>query len=275
MNEVQSRHPHPQHDGETLEHRHQVHDSTARSAGTGQSEARGRLDQFHVPLHLRRLLLPVQARRRRRYPGRHRLRVRHQPNLCRHRAHAHGDPDLHDPALHDAARPCQPRREPRRGIAVHPRLDVQRGRGVLDLLLWPLHRTRAAAPGLHPAFRLDLAPHAGTVDARARRTASLADPAGTVDTWPRSEQPAWPRTSATCGPSTRSTSTYPKAAWPGSSARTVPASPPRSMWIEPASVLGPVAGVFTLIIFHFFLGRKVYSLSKGSYVGSLEDRGRG
>ena len=71
-------------------------------------------------------------------------------------------------------------------------------------------------------------PHAGTVDARARRTASLADPAGTVDTWPRSEQPAWPRTSATCGPSTRSTSTYPKAAWPGSSARTVPASPPRS-----------------------------------------------
>jgi Family of unknown function (DUF6326) len=83
-------------------------------------------------------------------------------------------------------------------------------------------------PGLHPALRLDLAPHAGTVDARARRTASLADPAGTVDTWPRSEQPAWPRTSATCGPSTRSTSTYPKAAWPGSSARTVPASPPRS-----------------------------------------------
>src|SRR5215203_559958 len=29
------RHTHPQHDGETLEHRHQVHDSTARSAGTG------------------------------------------------------------------------------------------------------------------------------------------------------------------------------------------------------------------------------------------------
>ena len=47
------------------------------------------------------------------------------------------------------------------------------------------------------------------------------------------------------------------------------------MWIEPASVLGPVAGVFTLIIFHFVLGRKVYSLSKGSYVGSLEDRGKG
>jgi len=34
------------------------------------------------------------------------------------------------------------------------------------------------------------------------------------------------------------------------------------MWIEPASVLGPVAGVFTLIIFHFVLGRKVYRLSR-------------
>src|SRR5215218_9745281 len=188
----------PQHDGETLEHRHQVHDSTARSAGTGQSEARRGLGQLHVPLHLRRLPRPVQARLHRRHPGRRRPCVRHRPNLCRPWAHAHCHPEPHDPALHDTARPCQPRHQPRRGNALHPRLDVQRGRRVLDLLLLlrPLHRTRAAAPGLHPAFRLDLAPHAGTVDARARRTASLADPAGTVDTWPRSEQPAWPRTSA-------------------------------------------------------------------------------
>src|SRR4051794_14328118 len=43
-----------------------------------------------------------------------------------------------------------------------PLLDGQRGRGVLGLglLLRPLHRTRGAAPGLHPALRLDLAtPH--------------------------------------------------------------------------------------------------------------------
>jgi len=44
------------------------------------------------------------------------------------------------------------------------------------------------------------------------------------------------------------------------------------MWIEPASVLGPVAGVFTLIIFHFVLGRKVYRLSRNP-AGILEDRG--
>ena len=51
--------------------------------------------------------------------------------------------------------------EPRRGIALHPRLDVQRGRrSPGPTLLRPLHRTRGAAPGLHPALRLDLAPHA-------------------------------------------------------------------------------------------------------------------
>ena len=75
-------------------------------------------------------------------------------------------------------------------------------RGVLDLLLLlrPLHRTRGAAPGLHPALRLDLAtPHRITGDpgsqprqratphAAAGVTArpapdhpSLAPPAGTV-----------------------------------------------------------------------------------------------
>ena len=30
------------------------------------------------------------------------------PDLCRHCAHAHGHPDPHGRALHDAARPCQP-----------------------------------------------------------------------------------------------------------------------------------------------------------------------
>ena len=50
-----------------------------------------------------------------------------------HRAHAHGHPDPHGPAVHDAARPGQPHHEPRRGIALHPRLGIQRGRGVLDL----------------------------------------------------------------------------------------------------------------------------------------------
>ncbi|MGP3921220.1 DUF6326 family protein [Nonomuraea sp. 10N515B] len=40
-----------------------------------------------------------------------------------------------------------------------PLLGVQRGRGVLGLgpLLRPLHRNRGAAPGLHPALRLDMA----------------------------------------------------------------------------------------------------------------------
>ena len=42
---------------------------------------------------------------------------------------------------------------------LHPLLDVQRGRGDLGvgLLLRPLHRNRGAAPGLHPALRLDMA----------------------------------------------------------------------------------------------------------------------
>lgn len=34
------------------------------------------------------------------------------------------------------------------------------------------------------------------------------------------------------------------------------------MFVDPASVLGPVAAVFTLIIFHFVLGWKVYRLSR-------------
>ncbi|WP_047866645.1 DUF4386 family protein [Rubrobacter aplysinae] len=34
------------------------------------------------------------------------------------------------------------------------------------------------------------------------------------------------------------------------------------MLVDPASTLGPVFGMFTLIIFHFVLGRKVYRLSR-------------
>jgi hypothetical protein len=32
--------------------------------------------------------------------------------------------------------------------------------------------------------------------------------------------------------------------------------------VNPASVLGPMSGMFTLIIFHFVLGWKVYRLSR-------------
>lgn len=46
------------------------------------------------------------------------------------------------------------------------------------------------------------------------------------------------------------------------------------MIVDPASVLGPVAGVFTLIIFHFALGWKVYRLSRHPAV-IIEDRGKG
>jgi hypothetical protein len=46
------------------------------------------------------------------------------------------------------------------------------------------------------------------------------------------------------------------------------------MFVDPASVLGPVAAMFTLIIFHFVLGLKVYRLSRHP-AGNLEDRDRG
>ena len=46
------------------------------------------------------------------------------------------------------------------------------------------------------------------------------------------------------------------------------------MWIEPASVLGPVFGLFTLIIFHFVLGWKVYRLSRQP-ADITEDREKG
>ena len=44
------------------------------------------------------------------------------------------------------------------------------------------------------------------------------------------------------------------------------------MIVDPASVLGAMAGMFTLIIFHFVVGWKVYRLSRDS-AGSPEDRG--
>ena len=44
--------------------------------------------------------------------------------------------------------------------------------------------------------------------------------------------------------------------------------------IDPGSPIA-VVGILALIVFHIALGWKVYSLSKGPYVGSLEDRGKG
>jgi hypothetical protein len=44
--------------------------------------------------------------------------------------------------------------------------------------------------------------------------------------------------------------------------------------IDPGSIIA-VVGILALIVFHIALGWKVYSLSKGPYVGSLEDRGKG
>jgi hypothetical protein len=44
--------------------------------------------------------------------------------------------------------------------------------------------------------------------------------------------------------------------------------------IDPGSLIA-VVGILALIVFHIALGWKVFSLSKGSYVGSLEDRGKG
>ena len=82
--------------------------------------------------------------------------------------HERGDPDPDGDAFHDAARPCEPHAQPRRGIAVRPLLDVQRGRRVLDVLLRPRRRARSDRPRRHPPLRLDLAPHDITIDARAR-----------------------------------------------------------------------------------------------------------
>ena len=44
--------------------------------------------------------------------------------------------------------------------------------------------------------------------------------------------------------------------------------------IDPGSLIAGV-GMLAFIVFHIALGWKVYSLSKGPYVGSLEDRGKG
>src|SRR5215216_6932655 len=44
--------------------------------------------------------------------------------------------------------------------------------------------------------------------------------------------------------------------------------------IDPGSPIA-VVGILALIVFHIALGWKVYSLSKGPYVGSPEDRGKG
>ena len=144
----------------------------------------------------------LQARRRRRHPEWPRLEVRRQLDVVDRHARVRGDPRPDGDAVHDAARPGEPRHEPRRGIALHPLLGVQRGRGDLGvgLLLRPLDRNRGADPGLHPALRLGLAtPHriAGDPGSEPRQRAtphaaagltsrpapdqpSLAPPAGTV-----------------------------------------------------------------------------------------------
>src|SRR5215210_7587521 len=44
--------------------------------------------------------------------------------------------------------------------------------------------------------------------------------------------------------------------------------------IDPSSPIA-IVSVLSLIVFHIALGWKVYGLSKGPYVGSLEDRGKG
>ena len=44
--------------------------------------------------------------------------------------------------------------------------------------------------------------------------------------------------------------------------------------IYPGSLIAVVV-MLALVVFHIALGWKVYSLSKGPYVGSLEDRGKG
>ena len=54
------------------------------------------------------------------------------PTLLTIFARVRGDPGPDGDALHDAARPGEPRHEPRRGIALHPLLGVQRGRGAWD-----------------------------------------------------------------------------------------------------------------------------------------------
>ncbi len=74
-----------------------------RAAGPAHARAgpaRSRVDQLHVPLHLRRLPRPVQARHARRHPGRRRPRVRRRPDLRRPRAHLRLRPQPDDPALH-------------------------------------------------------------------------------------------------------------------------------------------------------------------------------
>ncbi len=118
-----------------------------------------------------------------------------------HCAHAHGHPDPHDPALHDTARPWRTARTNLVVASLYIPVSVFNVVGESwILLLRPLHRTRGAAPGLHPALRLDLAtPHriAGDPGSQPRQRAtphaaagvtarpapdhpSLAPPAGTV-----------------------------------------------------------------------------------------------
>ena len=135
------------------------------------------MDKLHVPLCLRRLLPPLQTWHRRRHPGWHRLRVRHQPDVVDRVPRGDRDPGPDGRTLNGAPRPGEPHHEPLRSIAVHPRHSVQRSRGILGLgvLLRALHRNRGAAPDLHPALRLDMAPHVLTVDTRRNKKPLILD----------------------------------------------------------------------------------------------------
>jgi len=145
----------------TDDHPNENPEPARQPADPRAGQARRRMDKLHVPLYLRRRLPPLQTWHRRRHPGWHRLRVRHQPDVVDRVPRGDRDPGPDGRTLNGAPRPGEPHHEPSRGIALHPRHGVQRSRGILGLgvLLRPLHRNRGAAPGLHPALRLDMAAH--------------------------------------------------------------------------------------------------------------------
>ena len=176
-----------------------------RSAHARAGQTRSSMDQLHVPLHLRRLPRPVQ-------PGfldEILAGMVHEfdtgPTFVALVLTLMAIPILM--ILLSTTLPARVNRTINLVVArsTSPSRCTTWQGGVLELLLLlrPLHRTRGAAPGLHPALRLDLAtPHRTAVDPgsqpRQRATShaaagvtarpapdhpSLAPPPGTV-TWP-------------------------------------------------------------------------------------------
>ena len=147
------------------------------------------MGQFHVPLHLRRLPRPVQARLRRRVLAGSVHEFDTGPTFVALALTLIAIPSLM--IVLSATLPARVNRTVNLVVAALyiPVIDLQRGGGVLELLLLlrPVHRARGAAPGLHPALRMDLAPHAITVDAGPRRSRSVAGPDGAVGAGLRSE----------------------------------------------------------------------------------------